>query len=122
MAAARYPINYNAPVSVQRQQEQKQREYLRALDDCRRAPAYHIRLPSGDMHPCHCEPFMPDDVKGWTTIKRKIHVKRTFTDEELDAEEDTSAWDDIVHQGRVTYTQAHGYEHNGSLFDIGSRF
>jgi hypothetical protein len=111
MAAARYPNNFTL-----------RQDYARALEECRTNPAYYVRLPSGDMYPCHCEPFMPDDTKGWTTVKRKIHVKRTFTDEELDAEEDTSGWDDIVHQGRVTYTQSHGYEHNGSLFDIGSRF
>ena len=122
MAAARYPINYNAPFSVQRQQEQNRADYLRALDDCRRSPAYHIVLPGGDRWACRSEPFMPDDTKGWTTIKRRARVEKMMTDEELDAEEDTNAWDDIVHHGRVTYTQAHTYEHNGSLFDLGARF
>jgi len=122
MASARYPINDSMSPDERYKQQERREDYIFALAECKANPAYQVRLPSGDMWPCHCEPLMEDDTKGWQVVKRKIHVKKTFTDEELDAEENTDQWDDIVHQGRVTYTGATAYEHNGSLFDLGSRF
>lgn len=122
MASARYPINDSMSFSERDAQRERQLDYIFALGECKTNPAYQVRLPSGDMWPCHCEPLMDDDMKGWQVVKRKVHVRKTFTDEELDAEENTDHWDDIVHQGRVTYTGAAAHEHNGSLFDIGSRF
>jgi len=122
MASARYPINDSMSPDERHKQMERREDYIFALGECKANPAYQVRLPSGDMWPCHCEPLMEDDMKGWQVVKRKIHVRKTFTDEELDAEENTDQWDDIVHQGRVTYTGATAYEHNGSLFDLGSRF
>ena len=122
MAEARYPITSDMSFSERDAQRERQLDYIFALGECKTNPAYQVRLPSGDMWPCHCEPLMDDDMKGWQVVKRKVHVRKTFTDEELDAEENTDHWDDIVHQGRVTYTGAAAHEHNGSLFDIGSRF
>lgn len=122
MASARYPINDSMSPDERHKQMERREDYIFALGECKANPAYQVRLPGGDMWPCHCEPLMEDDMKGWQVVKRKIHVRKTFTDEELDAEENTDHWDDIVHQGRVTYTGATAYEHNGSLFDLGSRF
>jgi hypothetical protein len=100
-----------------------QSEYNKRLADCKLQPAYHIRLPSGDFHPCDCYPLMEWDTKGWTTIKRKIHVKKVWTEEQLDEEADMSNWEDVEHYGRATYTNTGpALEHNGALFDIGSRF
>jgi hypothetical protein len=122
MAEARYPITSDMSFTERDAQRERQLDYAFALQECKANPAYHVRLPSGDMWPCHCEPLMEDDTKGWQVVKRKVRVHKRFTDEELDAEENTDHWDDIVHQGRVTYTGPTQYEHNGSLFDLGSRF
>jgi hypothetical protein len=122
MASARYPINDSMSPDERHKQMERREDYIFALEECKANPAYQIRLPTGDMWPCLCEPLMEDDMRGWTTIKRKVRVHKGFTDEELDAEENTDHWDDIVHQGRVTYTGPTAYEHNGSLFDLGSRF
>jgi len=122
MAETRYPINDSMSFTERNAQRERQLDYIFALGECRTSPAYQVRLPSGDMWPCHCEPLMEDDTKGWQVVKRKVRVRKTFTDEELDAEENTDHWDDIVHQGRVTYTGVAAHEHNGSLFDLGSRF
>jgi len=122
MAEARYPITSDMSFTERDAQRERQLDYIFALGECKTNPAYQVRLPGGDMWPCRCEPLMEDDTKGWQVVKRKVHVRKTFTDEELDAEENTDHWDDIVHQGRATYTHGHAYEHNGSLFDIGARF
>lgn len=122
MAELRYPINDSMNNNERYQQKERREDYIFALRECKTNPAYQVRLPSGDMWPCHCEPLMDDDTKGWRVVNRKVRVRKTFTDEELDAEENTDHWDDIVHQGRVTYTGAAAHEHNGSLFDLGSRF
>lgn len=122
MAEARYPITSDMSFTERDAQRERQLDYVFALEECKNRPAYHIQLPSGDTWPCHCEPLMEDDTKGWQVVKRKVRVKYVMSNEELDAEENTDHWDDIVHQGRVTYTGPTQYEHNGSLFDIGSRF
>lgn len=122
MAEIRYPISNDMSSRECDAQRERRLDYVFALGECKTNPAYQVRLPSGDMWPCHCEPLMEDDIKGWTIVKRKVRVRKMFTNEELDAEENTDHWDDIVHQGRATYTGATAYEHNGSLFDIGSRF
>ena len=98
------------------------REYAEALLQCRIQPAYQISTPMGD-YPCDCYPLMEWDTKGWTTVKRKVHVKKVWTNEELDEEADLNNWDYVEHYGRATYAN-HGptFEHNGALFDIGSRF
>ena len=122
IASSRYPVNDKMSFTERRAQLERPEDYAFALGECKANPAYQILLPSGDAWPCHCEPLMEDDTKGWTTVKRKIRVKRVMSNEELDSEENTNNWDDIIHQGRVTYTMGPTHEHNGSLFDIGSRF
>jgi hypothetical protein len=113
LALARYPLS-----SQRRQRE----DYIHALEECRVSPAYYVILPTGDNWPCSSVPFMPDDSKGWTTVKRKIRVKRIKTDEELDYEATQmhDYWEaesvDSIHYALPTG------EHNGALFDIGSRF
>ena len=100
-----------------------QKEYAEALLECRQHPAYHLQLKSGDIIPITSYPLMHWDNKGWTTVKRKIRVKKIKTAEELDEEADLDNWEDVEHYGRVTYTNvAPAYEHNGALFDIGARF
>jgi hypothetical protein len=111
MAAARYPDNFTL-----------RQDYIRALEECARSPAYHVLLPGGDRFPCHCEPFMPDDTKGWTVIKRKIHVKKIKTDAQLnyEAAQMHEYWE-TASADSWTVSAPTG-EHNGALFDIGSRF
>ena len=111
LALQRYPVN-----------EQLRKDYAFRLEQCKVQPAYHVQLPSGDLYPCHCEPLMEDDTKGWKVVKRRVRVKRAMTNQELDAEQNTDEWDDVEHYGRATYTNVHNYEYNGALFDIGARF
>jgi hypothetical protein len=110
LALSRYPNN-----------SQMRADYIRALEECRLNPAYYVDSIYGRI-PCACYPLMPDDNKGWTVVKRKVRVKRVKTAEELDEEADIDNWDNVEHYGRVTYTSGPVAEHNGSLFDIGSRF
>jgi hypothetical protein len=113
LALARYPLS-----SQRRQRE----DYIHALEECRVSPAYYVILPTGDNWPCSSVPFMPDDSKGWTTVKRKIRVKRIKTDEELDYEA-TQMHDywEAESVDSLNYVLPTG-EHNGALFDIGARF
>ena len=98
-----------------------QNEYIRRLQECEVSPAYNV-LTQWGQYPCKCYPLMEDDTKGWQVVKSKRRVKRVKTSEELNEEADLDNWDEIEHYGRATYAMAHNYEHNGSLFDIGSRF
>ena len=103
--------------------KKEQQEYAEALLECRRFPAYHVQLKSGDTIPVSSYPLMHWDNKGWNTVKRKIRVKKFKTDEELDEEAELDNWEDVEHYGRATYTQTGPVsEHNGALFDIGARF
>jgi len=103
--------------------EKDVKEYAEGLRTCRVDPAYHVILKGGDIHPISSYPLMGWDSKGWTTVKRKIRTKRVKCNEELDEEADLSNWEDVEHYGRATYAHtAPNYEHNGALFDIGSRF
>ena len=66
-----------------------------------------------------------DTQTGWITVKRKVHRKKVRTQAQLEVDADINNWEDVDHYGRATYvhndsTQA--FEHNGALFDIGSRF
>lgn len=123
MASAKYPFTEEMSIPDRRDQLKKRATYVFRLEECALQPAYHVRLPTGDIFPCHCEPLMEEDTKGWQTVKRKIRTKRVKSDEELEEDANLEGWDDVVHYGRETYTNAgQSYEHNGSLFDIGSRF
>ena len=113
LATTRYPLP---------SQRRLRDDYIHALEQCRTNPAYQVILPTGDHYPVSSYPLMEDDIKGWTTIKRKIRVKRIRTEEELEYEaaQMHDYWEaesvDSVHYALPTG------EHNGALFDIGSRF
>ena len=117
LAMIRYPTNARLRA-----------DYIHALKECKTNPAYQVRMPNGlDDYPCHCEPFMEDDTKGWTTVKRKIRVKKILSEEELEylAAQMHDNWEaDSVDSrgGMLNYTSGPVGEHNGALFDIGSRF
>jgi hypothetical protein len=112
-------------------------DYRRAQDDCRIAPQYSILSPIGQI-PVTCYPLRADDNKGWRTVRRCVRTCRRQacracdrglsrrghgrSDAELEEDANIENWDDVEHYGRATYVQAPGFEHNGSLFDIGSRF
>jgi hypothetical protein len=103
--------------------KKEQKEYAEALLECRRFPAYHIQLKSGDTVPLTSYPLVFGDNGGWTTVKRKIRVKKLKSNEQLDEDADLDNWEDVEHYGRATYTQTGPVaEHNGALFDIGARF
>ncbi len=68
------------------------REYAEALLQCRIQPAYHITTTMGE-YPCDCYPLMEWDTKGWTTVTRKVRVKKVWTNEELDEEANLDNWD-----------------------------
>ena len=113
LASARYPLP---------SQRRLREDYIHALEQCRVNPAYYVILPTGDQHAVASYPLMEDDTKGWTTIKRKIRVKRIKTEEELEYEaaQMHDYWEaesvDSLHYALPTG------EHNGALFDIGARF
>jgi len=65
---------------------------------------------------------MEDDTKGWQVVSYRRHVKKVKTQEQLDDDADLNNWDDVEHYGGATYVNTNNFEHNGSLFDIGSRF
>lgn len=110
-AARRYPNS-----------KEMQANYVNALIDCKLNPAYSAETSFGNF-PCNCRPLMEDDVKEWTVVKRRIRVKKVKTQSQLEEESELKNWDDVEHYGRATYAYTQpSYEHNGALFDIGSRF
>lgn len=115
LASTRYP---GASLPMKRMRE----DYIKALEECKVSPAYYAILPTGDHWSLPSVPFMSDDTKGWTTIKRKIHVKRIKTEEELEWEaaqmHDPWEAESVDSQNYVLPSS----EHNGALFDIGARF
>jgi hypothetical protein len=100
--------------------------YAAALAECKKNPAYFVRLPLGGLEPCVCYPLMDNDTKGWQLVKRKTRTKKIWTLNELEENANLDNWEDVQHYGGATYTHIDmsrsNYEHNGSLFDIGSRF
>jgi hypothetical protein len=110
LASKRYPGNINM-----------QNKYIAALIECQVSPAYHALTPFGDF-PCPSEPLMEDDNKGWIVVKRKVWVRKTKTNQQLAEEAKLENWEDVEHYGQATYFTPSSYEHNGALFDIGSRF
>ena len=124
MASEKYPFTEEMSIPDRRDQLKKRAVYVERLQECQDRPAYHVLMPNGlEPSPCHCEPLMEDDTKGWQVVKKKIRVKRAKTHEELEEAADLDSWDDVVHYGRQTYTNwGQAFEHNGALFDIGSRF
>lgn len=114
LASARYPLE---------SQRVLRGDYIHLLQQCKSNPAYFVRMPNGlDDYPARCEPYMSDDIKGWTTIKRKIRVKRVKSNEQLDyeAEQMHDPWE-AESVDSQSYVLPSG-EHNGALFDIGARF
>ena len=99
-----------------------------AIEQCRANPAYFVRAFGLDI-PCPCYPLMENDTYGWQTVKRggrkARRVKKVKTDQQLEAEADMGNWEDVDHVGKATYAyndSTPAFEHNGALFDIGSRF
>jgi len=110
-AALRYPNS-----------KEMQSKYIDALVDCRLNPGYFAETSIGN-YPCVCRPWMEDDVKEWKVVKRRVYVKKVKSQAQLEYEADLKSWDDVEHYGRATYVYTHPTnEHNGALFDIGSRF
>ena len=102
--------------------EERRKEYAQALMECRITPAYYALTPIGEV-PATCEPLMTWDSRGWTTITKRVKVKKVKTIADLEDESKLENWDDVEHYGRATYVNTEkSYEHNGALFDIGSRF
>jgi hypothetical protein len=109
----------------------------RLQHECDISPSYFMLTNLGQL-PCKSFPLLSTDLKGWQTVRRCIkscrrqHCRscerglsrhaRLRTDDELEQDADLSNWDNVEHYGRATYTTANTFEHNGSLFDIGSRF
>jgi len=123
LAAARYPISDSMYPEMRARNIRLRGDYTHLLEQCRSNPAYFARMPNGlDEYPAICEPFMEDDSKGWTTVRRKIRVKRVKSDEELNYE--AAQMHDYWEAQSVdsqSYALPSG-EHNGALFDIGARF
>ena len=119
--------NYSNCYEVARMQpmnntEERRKEYALALMECRANPAYYAQTPIGEL-PANCEPLMSWDSRGWTTITKRVRVKKVKTVMDLEDESKLENWDDVEHYGRATYVNTERpYEHNGALFDIGSRF
>ena len=91
---------------------------------CRLQPAYSWRI-FGHEGPCLCEPLRDGDDRGWVLVKRKHRVKKVKKNIDLELEADLDNWEDVDHYGKATYVKndtGAAYEHNGALFDIGSRF
>ena len=102
--------------------EERRKEYALALMECRRNPAYYAQTPMGEL-PATCEPLMSWDSRGWTTITKRVRVKKVKTVIDLENDSKLDNWDDVEHYGRATYVNTErAYEYNGALFDIGSRF
>lgn len=100
-------------------------DYNLALLNCKAAPAYFAKLPTGALEPCICYPLMPADTYGWQVVKRKHRAKKVRTNAQLEEEADLNNWEDVDHYGKATYARndtTQAFEHNGALFDIGSRF
>ena len=122
LASARYPVTSSMYPEQRARNLRLRADYIHALDECKSNPAYYVILPTGDNHPVSSYPLMEDDTKGWTTIKRKIHVKRIKTEEELEweAAQMHDPWE-AESVDSQNYVLPSG-EHNGALFDIGARF
>jgi hypothetical protein len=123
MALERYPVNDTMyPEKIARNLRLRV-EYVQALAKCESNPPYYIRLPSGELFPCKCEPLMEDDVKGWKIVKRKIRVKREMTEEELEYLASTNTREYWENESLDSHGHPmQGHDHNGALFDIGARF
>ena len=61
LALARYPGNEN---------KERRKDYIRALQECQTSPAYSAMTSGGFYIPCHSEPYMDDDSKGWQRVKK----------------------------------------------------
>jgi hypothetical protein len=67
MAKQRYPfINGNNEHNLK--MVQMRTDYVAALYDCKTRPAYRVISPWGEFV-CSSEPLMPDDTKGWQTVR-----------------------------------------------------
>jgi hypothetical protein len=67
MAKQRYPF-INGHNEHNLQMVQMRTDYIAALYDCKIRPAYSVISPWGEFV-CSSEPLMPDDTKGWQTVR-----------------------------------------------------
>lgn len=80
---------------------------------------YFAILPTGVNYPAVCMPY-DDRQSGWRTVKRRVRRAKVKTNAQLEEEAKMENWDDEFAHGY--YQDAPTGEHNGALFDIGSRF
>lgn len=76
MAKQRYPFTNDNQHNLH--MVQLRTDYVAALYECKARPAYTIISPWGEFF-CKTEPLMPDDTKGWQTVKahgRQTNKKR----------------------------------------------
>jgi hypothetical protein len=68
LAATRYPLTSKDRSHVAGQLNLRE-EYVLRLVECKTSPAYYSKGPTGEINQCVSQPFMPDDTKGWQTVK-----------------------------------------------------
>ena len=86
LAAQRYPINNRDDYHHIMNQRG---DYIAALHQCKSQPAYYLQTPWG-IFPASSEPLMPEDTKGWTTVRgsRKTKKRRSSDRVEVDNYDD----------------------------------
>jgi hypothetical protein len=88
LAAHRYPLTHPENSEEGRRTADMRKQYIAALIDCKKNPAYMSMLPTGVYYPCYCEPLMPDDTKGWRRVKARTNGRRTPKEPNMDNYED----------------------------------
>ena len=90
MAKERYPFTGDNQHNLR--MAQLRTEYVAALYECKARPAYILHSPWGQFY-CASEPLMPDDTRGWQTVKAhgrsgKKRSGRTAVQRDMDDYED----------------------------------
>ena len=73
MAKQRYPFTNDNQHNLR--MAQLRTEYVSALHECKARPAYTLITNWGEFY-CASEPLMPDDTRGWQTVKRNSRGKK----------------------------------------------
>ena len=84
MAKERYPFTGDNQHNLR--MAQLRTDYVAALYECKTRPAFTIISPWGEFF-CASEPLMPDDTRGWQTVKshgRTSGKKRTYRSQQRD--------------------------------------
>jgi hypothetical protein len=87
MAKQRYPFTNDNQHNLR--MAQLRTDYISALYECKARPAYSILSNCGEFY-CSSEPLMPDDTKGWQTVKSdgRTGKKRTSRAHNIDDYDD----------------------------------